>query len=103
MDTAQDRDPHPDAVVAGGGIVGAAAALGLLARGTRVLVRVQGMDLLTLDLHASMVQRLDDEQSAEPVDAADEDDELEQSSAPLALAIDVADAADGAEAQDSPA
>lgn len=36
MDTAQDRDPHPDAVVAGGGIVGAAAALGLLARGTRV-------------------------------------------------------------------
>lgn len=36
MDTEQDRDPHPEVVVAGGGIVGAAATLGLLARGTRV-------------------------------------------------------------------
>lgn len=36
MDRAQHCDPHHGAVVAGGGIVGAAATLGLMARGTPV-------------------------------------------------------------------
>ncbi len=63
-----------------------------LPRGARLTARVQGMDLLTLDLHASLLARLD-EPAAGANPAAVEDDEeedLREASAPLALAIDVA-------------
>ena len=62
-------------------------------RGTRVRARVSGVDLLTLDLHAQLVQRLDDvpASGAASVDEAADDDEAD-SSGPLALAIDLADA-----------
>ncbi len=64
-----------------------------LPRNTRVRVRITGMDLMTLDLHASLAARLDDaadptgnqpaaEQAAD--DGADDDDA--QAAAPLALA-----------------
>jgi exoribonuclease-2 len=60
-----------------------------LQRGTRLMAKVQGMDLLTLDLHATLLARLDSE-AAQASDAAGEDDEdLSEASAPLALAIDV--------------
>ena len=65
-----------------------------LARGAHVRVRITGIDLLTLDLHASLATRLDDVAQA-PVDDAAEDDEA-AAAAPLALAIDLGDA--GAEA-----
>ncbi|MBL8334398.1 MAG: RNB domain-containing ribonuclease [Rubrivivax sp.] len=60
-----------------------------LPRGTRIRARITGVELLTLDAHAQLLQRLDE---AAP-DAADEpgDDEAE-ASGPLTLAIDVADA-----------
>jgi exoribonuclease-2 len=60
-----------------------------LARGAHVRVRVDGVDLLTLDLHARLVAKLDDD--AVPTDAAAEDaDDVEEAGAgPLTLAIDV--------------
>ncbi len=65
-----------------------------LPRNTRVRVRITGMDLLTLDLHASLMARLDDlsnPASAAVDDSADEDDA--QAAAPLALAFDLGDTA----------
>jgi exoribonuclease-2 len=65
------------------------------ARGTRVRLRITGIDLLTLDAHAMLVARLD---AAAPAgDSDDAGDSGEDDGAPLALAIDVAapDATDG--------
>jgi exoribonuclease II len=62
-----------------------------LPRGTRVRVRVTATDLLTLDVHANVVARLDDAAAAaEPVDDADAE-EAAESAGPLTLAIDVKD------------
>jgi exoribonuclease II len=65
-----------------------------LPRGTRVKLRITGIDTLTLDLHASLVARIDD---APPAAAADDtaetaEDELVEAG-PLALAIDTAEEA----------
>ena len=64
-----------------------------LPRNTRVRVRITGMDLLTLDLHASLLARLDDmsTQGGAVDDSADDDDA--QAAAPLALAFDLGDTA----------
>ena len=63
-----------------------------LPRNTRVRVRITGMDLLTLDLHARLAHRLDDAAHAasasDPGSDAGDDDDL-QSAAPLALAFDL--------------
>jgi exoribonuclease II len=63
-----------------------------LPRGARVRVRVTGTDLLTLDVHASLLRRLDD-----PTTTADdavveepEGEEAATAAGPLTLAIDVA-------------
>jgi exoribonuclease-2 len=59
-----------------------------LPRGTPVRVRLTGMDLLTLDVHGSLLARRDSAVAdGEPVEA--EDDESEATAGPLALAIDV--------------
>ena len=65
-----------------------------LPRGAHVRVRLQGTDLLTLDLHASVATRLDD--TAATIDATtdaegsgDEADDAADSAGPLTLAIDV--------------
>ena len=59
-----------------------------LPRGAHVRVRINGTDLLTLDVHASVLQRLDDEPGAETSDSAtDETDDA--AAGPLTLAIDV--------------
>ncbi len=63
------------------------------ARGTRVRARVAGIDLLTLDLHATLVERI--ETAAAPV--ADEEVEEADVAGPLAIAIDLADTADAGE------
>jgi len=62
-----------------------------LPRGTRVRVRVAGVDLLTLDAHATLLARLD--AAPAPADADDSADDADDASAaaPLALAIDVGD------------
>ncbi len=62
-----------------------------LPRGARVRVKITGTDLLTLDVHASVLQRLDD--PASPADDAVVEDaeieEAEETAGPLTLAIDV--------------
>jgi exoribonuclease-2 len=60
------------------------------ARGTHVRARITGIDLLTLDLHAQLLQRLDEPVTSDD-SAADVDEEAE-TSGPLTLAIDVAEA-----------
>jgi exoribonuclease-2 len=59
-----------------------------LARGTAVRVRVGAIDLLTLDVAASVVARLGDAAPA-AADSAGADDEDADSAGPLAIAIDV--------------
>jgi exoribonuclease-2 len=62
-------------------------------RGARVRVRITGTDLLTLDLHATLVARLDDAATT-AVDATVDDSEAEEAvdtAGPLTLAIDVKD------------
>lgn len=64
-----------------------------LPRGALVRVRITGTDLLTLDVHANVLQRLDDP-STKSDDAVIEDAEIEDAEAtagPLTLAIDVQD------------
>jgi exoribonuclease-2 len=74
-----------------------------LPRGTRVRARVAGIELLTLELHATLAARLDAEPApANPgADDAVEDDEVAAAGS-LQLAIDVADADAAAEAAAEP-
>ncbi|WP_431260613.1 ribonuclease catalytic domain-containing protein [Roseateles chitinivorans] len=60
-----------------------------LPRNAQVKVRITGIDELTLDLHANLVERLDAE--AAPVNAEEAADEDEEPSGVLTLAIDVND------------
>ena len=64
-----------------------------LARGTHVRVRVTGLDLLTLDIHASLLARLDDASDDAAQDEAD-DEAAAQAAGGLALAIGLDDADD---------
>jgi exoribonuclease-2 len=67
-----------------------------LPRGARVRARVAGIDLLTLDLHATLAARIE----AEPA-APEEDGELDEeaeASGPLTLAIDVSEPAEPGDA-----
>ena len=65
-----------------------------LPRGSAVKVRITGLDEMTLDVHASLVERLDAAAAAAPAEAeADgDDDELAAAATPIALAIDVNEA-----------
>ena len=68
-----------------------------LPRGAHVRVAVGGSDLLTLDIHASLLARLDDAAAAGPANDAEADtDDSAESAGPLSLAIDVQ--AEGADA-----
>jgi exoribonuclease-2 len=65
-----------------------------LSRGTRVRVRVTGVDLLTLDLHASLLARLEsaDEVTPPPEEVEEsEDADGAEVAGPLALALDADD------------
>jgi exoribonuclease II len=96
------KDLHElDAAVLKEGLVRADAlplvfrALGTegLPRGARVRVRITGCDLLTLDLHANLVARLDDPSTSSDDATVDEADveEAAEGAGPLTLAIDVHD------------
>jgi exoribonuclease-2 len=66
-----------------------------LPRHAKVRVRITGVDLLTLDVHASVIARLDEAEGDEGSqgDAGDEDEaEVLDNAGALTLAIDVADA-----------
>ena len=69
-----------------------------LARGSAVRVRVGAVDLLTLDVAASVVARLGDASAAAAANAAGADDEDADSAGPLAIAIDVSAPEAGLEA-----
>jgi exoribonuclease II len=75
-----------------------------LPRNAHVRVRITGIDLLTLDLHANLASRLDDAPAAPAADDTGDDDEA-AAAAPLALAIDLGEAApvDGDAAPAAPA
>jgi exoribonuclease II len=109
LSLAQNQTTELDAVVMKDGLVRTDTlplvfrALGAenLPRGAHVRLRVGGTDLLTLDLHASVVARLDDAATsaqASPPDA--EVDEGAESIGPLTLAIDVE--GDGPESATAP-
>jgi len=74
-----------------------------LPRGTHVRVRVDGVDLLTLDLHARLLARLDDEPAEADASAEDADETEEAGAGPLTLAIDVDEEAPPAEGTATPA
>ena len=60
-----------------------------LPRGTRVRVRITGLDLLTLEVHASLVTALEDTSSSSPEGSEDEgDDEAAPEGLALAIAVD---------------
>jgi len=59
-----------------------------LPRGSHVKVRITGLDEMTLDVHATLIERLDE---AVDEESEGEDDDLE-AAAPLTLAIDVDEA-----------
>ncbi|HEY4083651.1 MAG TPA: RNB domain-containing ribonuclease [Burkholderiaceae bacterium] len=59
-----------------------------LPRGTHVRVRITGTDEMTLDVHANLIERLD-EAALEAAEASDEGEDEEETSGPLTLAIDV--------------
>ena len=67
-----------------------------LPRGSHVKVRITGLDEMTLDVHATLAERLD-EAPAVPAEGEADDDELEAAAAPLALAIDLNEPAGDAE------
>jgi exoribonuclease-2 len=69
-----------------------------LPRGARVRARITGVDLLTLELHASLAQRLDMAPSAPAADDDAADDEAALSGA-LNLAIDLGDAGESPAAE----
>jgi exoribonuclease-2 len=78
-----------------------------IARGTHVRLRVTGTDLLTLDVHANVIARIDEVAAVDAAEAdAGEDAEAEEGAGPLTLAIDVQsdEAADaGARTSETPA
>jgi len=61
-----------------------------LGRGTGVRVRIGAIDLLTLDVAASVIARLDAEAASRRDESAAGDDDEGDSAGPLAIAIDVA-------------
>ena len=71
-----------------------------LPRGALVRVRITGCDTLTLELHASLVSRLDGAPPANADNLDDSDDEA--IAAPLSLAIDLGEATEAVDAAVTP-
>jgi exoribonuclease-2 len=73
-----------------------------LPRGTRVRVALKTIDPMTLEVHAALIARIEDEATPPPAAGVDDEDDA---AAPMSLhlAIDVSDAADGPESAVTPA
>lgn len=69
-----------------------------LPRGARVKVRLGDIDLITLDVHGTVVERLDANAATDADDAPEEDEE--DVAGPIAIAVDVSE---GTESTDNPA
>jgi exoribonuclease-2 len=65
-----------------------------LARGARVRVKLGEMDLVSLDIHGSVIERLDTpmEGDTEPSQAGDEQQDDDEITGPIAIAVDVNEA-----------
>ncbi len=73
-------------------VLGAAGAQGL-PRGARVRVRLGQVDEITLDLHSTVIERLDSPVAEAPVDDEDMDgSESELAAGPISIAVDMEDA-----------
>jgi exoribonuclease-2 len=72
----------------------------LLARGAHVRVALGQIDLISLDVNGTVLERLDDVAAS---DAASDEDDEDVSAGTLAIAMDVNDADDGAPATASAA
>jgi exoribonuclease-2 len=70
-----------------------------LPRGSRVRARITGMDLLTLELHASLAARLDVAAAPSAEDTAEEDETEPAGTLQLAIAVDEAPAAEAPAAE----
>jgi len=70
-----------------------------LPRGAHVRVRIAGLDELTLDVHANLLERLDEVLPA----AAEEEGEDEEAAGPLSLAIDLGEGDNAASTEPPPA
>ncbi|MFT7723248.1 MAG: RNB domain-containing ribonuclease [Roseateles sp.] len=71
-----------------------------LPRGSHVRVRLTGLDEMTLDVHATLAERLDG--AAEAADPEGDDEDLAAAAAPIALAIDLDDSSGEAGPADAP-
>ncbi len=71
-----------------------------LPRGSRVRARINGMDLLTLELHATLAARLDEAAPATTADEATAEDDDTEPTGALQLAIDLDDGGSAAPAAD---
>jgi exoribonuclease-2 len=63
-----------------------------LPRNARVRVKLGEMDLITLDVHGTVIERLDAVVDEVATDAADETQDDEEVAGPIAIAVDVSDA-----------
>jgi exoribonuclease-2 len=70
------------------GVLGA----GDLPRNARVRVKLGSIDEITLDVHGTVIERLDADVSAEGADQSEDEGE-EEATGPIAIALDVSDAA----------
>jgi exoribonuclease II len=101
---AQNDIQELDAAVMAGGLVRADTlplvfrAIGAdnLPRNARVRIKINGCDLLTLDVHAAVLSRIDEEAATAGSD--DSGDDEEPVSGPLTLAIDMSEASSDTEA-----
>lgn len=74
-----------------------------LPRGARVRVRLGAIDLITLDVAGTVVERLDAADAGAPTDAAAAEDEDDEATAgPIAIAVDMDQPATAADAQATP-
>ncbi len=71
-----------------------------LPRGSHVKVRITGLDEMTLDVHATLIERLDEAPAADEPEGDDE--ELEAAATPIALAIDLNDSSGEAAPAEAP-
>ena len=73
-----------------------------LPRGARVRVRLGDMDLITLDIHGTVVERLDTPVAAQDaVDSAEDETEDDEVSGPIAIAVDVSEPIDTSASENS--
>jgi exoribonuclease-2 len=64
-----------------------------LPRGAKLRIKLGEIDLITLDVHGTVLERLDTVAAEESAENAEEDDE--EVAGPIAIAVDVSDGAEG--------